>query len=104
VSTLLFHCHGSGESLPAAASARWYMVRVWRTTAKVCTASNWGVSGVLTKSPKAFGATGAMPGWPKAMRASRGPSSTIPGRYTLRVPMSLTDGSCFHISTRAPKA
>jgi hypothetical protein len=104
VSTLLFHCHGSGMSEPAADSARWYMVSVWRTTAKVWTASNCGVSGMVMKSPNAFGLTGAMPGSPEAMRASRGPSSTMPGRNALRVPISLTDGSCFHISTRAPNA
>jgi hypothetical protein len=103
VSTLLFHCHGSGISLPAADSARWYIVSVWRTTAKVWTASNCGVSGIVTKSPKAFGATGSMPS-PETMRASRGPASTMPGRKALRVPISVTDGSCFHISTRAPKA
>ena len=48
VSLLLFHCQGSGMELPAAARARPYMVSVWRTTTKVWTASNCGVSGWVT--------------------------------------------------------
>jgi hypothetical protein len=104
VSVLLFHCQGRGMSAAAEDRARWYMVRVWRTTAKAWTASNCGVSGMVTKSPKAFGSTGAMPLAWTAMRASRGPASTTPGRKALRVPISATEGSCFHISTRAPKA
>ena len=76
----LFHCQGRGRARPAASRARWYMVSVCRTTAKVCTASNWGVSGWVTKSPDAFGSTGSMPGSPGAMRASLGPLSTAPGR------------------------
>ena len=106
MSALLFQCHGRGIAAPAVDSARWYIVSVWRTTANVWTASNCGVSGIVTKSPNAFGSTGGMPApsGASAMRASRGPASTTPGRNARRVPISLTDGSCFHISTRAPDA
>lgn len=89
----LFHCQGTGPF-----KARWYMVRVWRTTTNAWTASKASVPGVWMKSPKTFGLTDGMPGIPFMMRASLGPAKTPPGRYTFRMPISVTDGSCFQIS------
>ena len=36
------------------------------------------------------------------IRLSFGPASIKPGRKALRIPISLTEGSCFHIRTREP--
>src|SRR6266508_2205804 len=54
----LFHCQGSGAGVGPTARARWYMVSVWRTTAKVWTASKASVPGVWIRSPTALGLTG----------------------------------------------
>src|SRR4030095_1566757 len=37
-----------------------------------------------------------------AIRPSRGPARTTPGKYVRRMPISVIDGSCFQMSTRLP--
>ena len=92
-----FHCQGT---VPP--SARWYMVSVCRTTVKVWTASKASVPGEAMKSPSTLGLTGGRPA--ETMRASRGPVNSALGRNALRMPISVTEGSCFQSRTRAPTA
>src|SRR5216117_2456099 len=76
------------------------MVSVWRTTAKVWTASNASVPGVSIRSPRTLGITGVTP-W-TAIRAFLGPARMCPARKALRTLVAPVTGSHFHINTRAP--
>src|SRR5262245_6358447 len=96
----VFQRQGNGAGALLFASARWYIVKVSRTTANVCTASNSGVRGVWMKSPIALGDTGVSP--VILIRPSRGPVETGRGRNALRMPISATLGSCFQRRTRGP--
>ena len=60
-----------------------------------------GVPGVSIKSFIVFGVTGVSP-W-ITIRPSLGPLRIKLGKKTFRIPISLTEGSCFQIKARDPR-